>query len=162
MRSVKRILFVCLGNICRSPAAEGIMLHMVRARGLDDEFEIDSAGVGSWHVGQLPDRRMISSGQKHGYQFGSRARQVSPRDFDHFDVVVVMDDYVMDNLQPMLPHGRGKARLVMMADYLRHHPGINEIADPYYGSARDFDKTIELLEDACEGLLDEMVGPTAS
>ena len=88
---MKKILFICLGNICRSPAADGIMRHLVAERGLDDEFLIDSAGIGSWHVGQLPDRRMRQCGQRHGYNFDHRARQFSSKDFARFDYIAVMD-----------------------------------------------------------------------
>jgi len=121
---MKRILFICLGNICRSPAADGIMRHLVAERGLDDEFLIDSAGIGSWHVGQLPDRRMRQCGLRHGYTFDHRARQF---------------------------------KIIRMSDYLCHHPGQKTVPDPYYGSERDFEFALELLEDACEGLLESLL-----
>ena len=86
------VLFICLGNICRSPAAEGIMKSLVEKAGLSDEFEIDSAGIGSWHVGQLPDSRMRKCGAEHGYRFDSHARQFQRSDFKRFDTIVVMDN----------------------------------------------------------------------
>ena len=84
----KKILFVCLGNICRSPAAEGIMKHIVKEEGREDDFFIDSAGIGPWHVGELPDSRMRRHGAAHGYNFNSRARQISRKDFNDFDLIV--------------------------------------------------------------------------
>ena len=152
----QRILFICLGNICRSPAADGIMRHLVALRGLDADFLIDSAGIGSWHVGQLPDQRMRRHGQRHGYTFDHRARQFQPADFDRFDVIAVMD---RENLHDVCRQARSEAdkrRVVSLADYLRHHPGQATIPDPYYGGDRDFELVIELLEDACEGLLDQL------
>ena len=153
----KRILFICLGNICRSPAAAGIMRHLVSERGQDDEVLIDSAGIGSWHVGQLPDRRMRQCGQRHGYVFDHRARQFSARDFDRFDLIAVMDQ---ENYHDVARQANSQAdlqKIIRMSDYLRHQPGQKTVPDPYYGSERDFEFALELLEDACEGLLDELV-----
>ena len=87
-RELKRLLFICLGNICRSPAAEGVMKYIVEREGRDSEFYIDSAGIGGWHVGQLPDYRMRQCGQRHGYVFDHRARQFSSKDFDRFDYIM--------------------------------------------------------------------------
>ena len=153
---MKRILFICLGNICRSPAADGIMKHLVAARGLDDEFLIDSAGIGSWHVGQLPDSRMRQCGQRHGYVFDHHARQFSPKDFDRFDYIAVMDH---ENYQDVARQARSSAdrqKIIRMSDYLTRHPGQQTVPDPYYGTERDFEFALELLEDACEGLLQSL------
>lgn len=155
--SKKRILFVCLGNICRSPAAEGIMKQMVEQRGLGHLFEIDSAGIGGWHIGQLPDSRMRRHGARHGYDFNSRARQFSSTDFDLFDVIVGMDKENIYDLRHQAYSDADRKKIVCMADYLRHHPGQATVPDPYYGGDRDFELVIELLEDACEGLLEEMI-----
>ena len=155
--SKKKLLFVCLGNICRSPAAEGIMKHLVGQRGVEYLFDIDSAGIGRWHVGQLPDARMRRHGARHGYNFDSRARQFSASDFDRFDLIVGMDK---ENIYDLLQQARtdsDRQKVVCMADYLRHHPHQQTVPDPYYGNDRDFELVIELLEDACEGLLDEMI-----
>ena len=92
-----KILFVCLGNICRSPAAEGIMLHIVNNEGVGHLYEVDSAGLGEWHVGELPDPRMRRHGKRHGYDFCSRARQFVPEDFDNFDYIVAMDQTNYDD-----------------------------------------------------------------
>ena len=140
----ERILFVCLGNICRSPAAEGIMRHLVELRGMAHLFDIDSAGIGGWHVGQLPDARM----RRHG---------ACTADFDRFDLIVGMDEENMYDLRRKARSDADREKLTCMADYLRHHPEQQTVPDPYYGCESDFELVIELLEDACEGLLEEMI-----
>ena len=150
------VLFICLGNICRSPAAEGIMRGLVEKRGLADQFEIDSAGIGNWHVGQLPDSRMRKCGAEHGYRFDSRARQFQPADFKRFDTIVVMDDENYRAVTSMASTQAEKDKVVRMADYLTAHPSFTSVPDPYYGSYTDFELVIELLEDACRGLLEAM------
>ena len=153
---MKHILFICLGNICRSPAADGIMRHLVSERGLDGEFLIDSAGIGSWHVSQLPDHRMRRQGERHGYYFDHRARQFSAADFDRFDLVVVMDQENFYDVSRQARTDADRRKIVRMSDYLQHHPGQSTIPDPYYGGERDFEYVIELLEDACAGLLQKL------
>lgn len=153
---VQRILFVCLGNICRSPAAEGIMRHMVHAAGLDSQFVIDSAGLGDWHVGQPPDRRMRQCGSRHGYRFDSLARQFCTDDFRRFDRILAMDT---DNQRGLLRLARTagqRAKVGMLADYMTQHPGCRVIPDPYYGDTADFERAVALIEDACRGLLAEL------
>jgi len=152
----QRILFICLGNICRSPAAEGIFQHIVDERGLTDQFVIDSAAIGPWHIGDLPDPRMRRCGACHGYHFNSMARQFSSDDFDRFDLIIGMDQ---ENLRAIRAKARSKEdeqKIRLMADYLHHHPSHPTIPDPYYGSDRDFELVIDLLEDACEGLLKDI------
>lgn len=141
-----RVLFVCLGNICRSPAADGVFRAMAQAAGVG--VEVDSAGIGSWHVGQLPDRRMRECGRRHGYTFAHRARQVSPDDFGRFDIVVGMDSQNIADLRDIAPDAAGKAKIRLMADYLTEHPGRRSIPDPYYGEEEDFELAVELIEDA--------------
>lgn len=155
----KRILFVCLGNICRSPAAEGIFRSLVARRHLDDAFVIDSAAIGSWHIGDLPDPRMRRCGARHGYTFDSRARQLTSDDFARFDYIIGMD---YDNLRDIKAKARSaedEKKVLLMADFLRHHDSAT-IPDPYYGGDRDFDHVVELLEDACETLLDWLTDKT--
>ena len=152
----QRLLFICLGNICRSPAADGIMHHLVEGRGLADDFYIDSAGIGSWHVGQLPDYRMRRCGERHGYVFDHRARQFSAADFDRFDLIAVMDHENYHDVARQARSAADRQKIIRMSDYLRHHPGQQTVPDPYYGDDRDFEFAVELLEDACEGLLDEL------
>ena len=154
----QRLLFICLGNICRSPAADGIMHHLVEGRGLADDFYIDSAGIGSWHVGQLPDYRMRRCGERHGYVFDHRARQFSAADFDRFDLIAVMDHENYHDVARQARSAADRQKIIRMSDYLRHHPGQQTVPDPYYGDERDFEFAVELLEDACEGLLDELTG----
>ena len=152
----KKLLFVCLGNICRSPAAEGIMKHIVSEKRCQQDFIIDSAGVGDWHVGQLPDSRMRRHGNAHGYNFRSRARQICREDFNLFDLIIVMDSANYRAVTSMAPSADAKAKVVMMANYLRHHSNQSSIPDPYYGDDRDFEYVIELLEDACQGLFEDI------
>ena len=152
----KKILFICLGNICRSPAAEGVMRELVHHAGRDDEFEIDSAGIGGWHVGQLPDNRMQNHGAQRGYKFDSRARQFSKNDFSHFDYILVMDHDNFRAVSAMAPTPTDQIKVRMLTDYLQHHPNVSVVPDPYYGGPEDFDYALDLIEDACQGLLNRL------
>lgn len=151
------ILFVCLGNICRSPAAEGIMQHIIDEHHLGDKISVDSAGIGPWHVGQLPDPRMRSHGADHGYDFSTRARQISPKDFSRFDYIIVMDRENYHDVMALAQSDVDRAKVHMMTDYATHHPGHTVVPDPYYGGDKGFELVIELLEDACHGLLNEII-----
>lgn len=150
------VLFVCLGNICRSPAAEGIMRRIVEERGLDESIEIDSAGIGPWHVGELPDRRMRSHGADHGYDFSSRARQIRRDDLARFDYIIVMDSENYRDVTALAQTEEQRDKVRMMTDFCCHHPGHVSVPDPYYGGDKGFELVIELLEDACEGLIEEI------
>ena len=157
MKSGKHtVLFICLGNICRSPAAEGIMKSLVEKEGMSDDFFIDSAAIGSWHIGQLPDSRMRKCGAEHGYRFDSHARQFQKSDFQHFDLIVVMDNENYRAITSMASSQADKDKVVRIADYLTHHREYTTVPDPYYGDYSDFELVIELLEDACQGLLDSI------
>lgn len=147
------LLFVCLGNICRSPAAEGIMLHLIDLEGEKYRFFVDSAGVGSWHAGELPDHRMRAHGERHGYHFTSRARQIRPDDFERFDYIFVMDQENYADVTALARNDEQQKKVLRLADYMTRHPGLRTIPDPYYGGDQDFELVIELLEDACAGLL---------
>lgn len=151
------ILFICLGNICRSPAAEGIMKHIVEEKGVADAFEIDSAAIGPWHIGELPDSRMRRCGAGHGYTFNSRARQLTSEDFGRFDLIIGMDHENIRAIKAKARNHDDEQKIRLMADYLRHHPNHSTIPDPYYGGERDFELVIELLEDACEALAEELI-----
>ena len=131
------------------------MKHIVNENGCQDDFLIDSAGIGSWHVGQLPDARMRRHGNAHGYNFNSRARQICREDFNDFDLIIVMDRENYRTVTSMALSQEAKAKVVMMADYLRHHNNQSTVPDAYYGGARDFELVIELPEDACQGLFDD-------
>ena len=148
----KKILFVCLGNICRSPAADGIMRGIISEAGKDDEWDVDSAGIGSWHVGDLPDRRMRSAGERRGYCFDHRARQVSKEDFSRFDYIVGMDRENERDLRRLAPSREAAQRIMSMEEILADHPTHNIVPDPYYGTTRDFELALDLIEYACQRL----------
>lgn len=151
------VLFVCLGNICRSPAAEGIMLHIVEKNKVAHLFEIDSAGIGPWHVGELPDRRMRSHGADHGYDFSTRARQICRNDLHRFDYIMVMDRENYHEVSAMAASQEEKDKIRMMTEFATHHTGHTVVPDPYYGGDRGFELVIELLEDACQGLFNHIM-----
>lgn len=149
---MKRILFVCLGNICRSPAAEAIMGDMIRQRGWQDEVDIDSAGTSSYHSGRPADARMAEALKARGYVSTSISRAVDPTaDFDEFDYIVAMDDSNYDDLRNLAEvYGKPQDRIIKICDY-RNTQTAEEVPDPYYGGARGFDVVIDILEDALEG-----------
>ena len=151
------VLFICLGNICRSPAAEGIMKAKVEEKGLTSQFYIDSAAIGPWHVGQLPDSRMRRCGAAHGYCFDSHARQFDKSDFAKFDYIVVMDNDNYGAITRMASSDEEREKVVCMASYLRQHRDYTTVPDPYYGDESDFELVITLLEDALEGLIEEFI-----
>lgn len=150
-----RLLFICLGNICRSPAAEGVMKAKVHAAKLDDQFFIDSAGIGDWHVGQLPDSRMRERGARRGYRLDSRARQIRHSDFDDFDLLLVMDRENYRIITSKAPDEESRKKVRMLTDYLQEHKNTDIVPDPYYGDLSDFDYALDLIEDACDGLLEQ-------
>lgn len=150
---MEKILFVCLGNICRSSAAEGVMRHLVEEAGLTDEFEIDSAGILSYHQGELPDPRMRAHAVRRGYNLTHRSRPVTTDDFFHFDLIIGMDDRNMDDLRERAPSPVEWGKLKRMTDFCTNHPYTDYVPDPYYGGAEGFEYVLDLLEDACAGLL---------
>jgi len=151
-----KILFVCLGNICRSPSAENIMNMLIRERGLENEIICDSAGTGGWHVGHPPDRRMRAAfHQRFNRDMEGSARQFSQSDLDAFDLVLAMD---RDNYREILRwdlEDRYRDKVKLMCEYCRTHRD-DEVPDPYYGGPEGFNYVIDLLMDACTGLLDEI------
>lgn len=148
----QRILFVCLGNICRSPTAEGLMRACANAAERGDRFVIDSAGVGGWHVGNPPDPRAVAAAARRGVDLsGLRARQVCRTDFDRFDLILAMDGDNLSALRRLSPEGR-RARMKLATAYAG--PGAPEdVADPYYGGTDGFERTLDLLERVSDGLL---------
>jgi protein-tyrosine phosphatase len=145
----KKILFVCLGNICRSPAAEGIMEK--RAAGWP--IEVDSAGTAGYHIGTLPDARMRSHASKRGYPLNSRARKFNPAvDFDKFDMIIAMDKENLRDLQSMDTGKQYREKLSLMTDYCQKITA-DEVPDPYYEGPEGFEHVLDILEDACGGLL---------
>jgi protein-tyrosine phosphatase len=148
-------LFVCLGNICRSPLAEGVFRALVREEGIEDLFEIDSAGTGSWHSGELPDSRSVRVAADHGIALDHRARQVRPDDLERFDYVIAMDRDNLRGLQRMSNGGRDGARLHLLREFELEADG-DEVPDPYYGGASGFEHVYEMVRRSCEGLLREL------
>jgi protein-tyrosine phosphatase len=149
-----RVLFVCLGNICRSPLAEGVFLHLVREAGLADRFEVDSAGTGDWHVGQLPDTRSVAVARRHGVELPSRARQVTRDDLDVFDHVLAMDRENLRELQRLArPGARAEVRLLRAHDSVRDG---DDVPDPYYGGPSGFDLVYDMVHRSCSALLAEL------
>jgi protein-tyrosine phosphatase len=150
-----RILFVCLGNICRSPSAEAVMRALVEREGLDGAIELDSAGTSDWHSGEAPDARATDAALRRGIQLAGEARQVEREDFDRFDLIVAMDRSNLSALQYLAPDedARAKVRLLREFDPASAESGDLDVPDPYHGGPEGFDRVLDLLGDACEGLL---------
>ncbi|MBQ5806957.1 MAG: low molecular weight phosphotyrosine protein phosphatase [Tidjanibacter sp.] len=153
---MKRVLFVCLGNICRSSAADEIFRQLTIAQGLEGEFEIDSAGTYGGHAGDLPDPRMRAAGKKRGYNFTHRSRKVRSEDFERFDLLLAMDDSVYESLSRLSPSVEGLQKLERMADYIPAHFGYDYVPDPYYEGADGFELVLDMLEQGCQVLLDKL------
>lgn len=151
----KKILFVCLGNICRSSSAEGVMKLLVEKAGRTAEFEIDSAGILSYHQGELPDPRMRSHAARRGYQLLHRSRPVTTADFSRFDLIIGMDDQNIDDLRQLAPSPEACEKIHRMTEYCTSHPQADYVPDPYYGGSEGFEYVLDLLEDACAGLLSQ-------
>ena len=151
-----RILFVCLGNICRSPAAEGILSDKVAARGLTSRFVIDSAGTYGGHAGDLPDPRMRVAASHRGYCLGHRARQIRENDFERFDRIIVMDDSNYERVCRLAPDVESLDKVYRMRDFCRRFE-VDYVPDPYYEGQNGFEYVLDILEDACEGLLEELI-----
>jgi len=149
----KKLLFVCLGNICRSPSAEGIMKKLVKEAGSENNIYIESAGTSGWHEGELPDSRMRVHAKRRGYALDSLSRSVRPKDFEEFDIILAMDDNNYHILKNCAPNLECEQKIYRMTDF-RKRLKYDHVPDPYYGGADGFDLVIDILEDACEGLLD--------
>ena len=139
-----------MGNICRSPAAEGVFSKLVANAGRSAEFTIDSAGTTGYHVGEPADRRMRAAAAQRGYDLESRARRISPEDFHRFDWIVTMDEANFADVCAVDPGGA--AHVVRMCDYCEIH-SVTEVPDPYYGGETGFHRVLDILEDACANLL---------
>jgi protein-tyrosine phosphatase len=156
-----QILFVCLGNICRSPTAEGVMRSLLVAEGLEDEIEIDSAGTGAWHVGSEPDARATGAAANRGVTLTGQARKVALEDFEEFDLILAMDTSNMRDLLALAPNEAARAKVGLLrgfdpasADQDPTHP--LDVPDPYYGGDDGFGTVFDLVLAACEGLLVEI------
>ena len=156
-----RLLFVCLGNICRSPMAEGAFRRAAAEEGVLDLFEIDSAGLGDWHVGQAPDHRAQKAAGRRGIDIsGQSARQVGKGDFARFDLVLAMDGANYDDLKQIAPKDQ-RHKIRRFLDFAPH-AGTKDVPDPFFGEAEGFDHALDLIEEAARGLLAELLSDEAA
>ena len=157
-----RILFVCLGNICRSPAAQAVMQRIVDEHGASGRFELDSAGIGNWHAGQLPDPRMRAHARRRGLELTHRARQVRESDFDRFDLIIGMDSGNLADLRELAPTPEALAKIKPMAAWIRTMATrYDHVPDPYYEGAEGFELVLDLLDDACSALYADLTRITS-
>ena len=155
---VKKILFVCLGNICRSPAAEGIFNQKIKERDLENFFVVDSAGTGSWHIGNLPDKRMRATALSRGIELISRARQIEENDLYEFDHILVMDKDNLDAVKSLTHDYKNtiNSKIKLILSYSKNSK-LDEVPDPYYGGQNGFDSVLDLLDEAMDGLIDSLI-----
>jgi protein-tyrosine phosphatase len=155
---IVRLLFVCLGNICRSPTAEGVMAHLIREEGLEGEIEIDSAGTGGWHIGAPPDKRASGAARARGLTLEGAARKVTPADFEDFDLVLAMDRENYVDLLALAPDEEARSRVKLLREFDPEAAaaGDLDVPDPYYGGDDGFENVLDLVTRACQGLLDDL------
>jgi protein-tyrosine phosphatase len=153
-----RLLFVCMGNICRSPTAEGVMRHLLREQGLEDEIVVDSAGTGAWHVGNPPDRRATAAARARGIVLEGAARQVRPSDFGEYDLLLVADRENLADLRAIAPDDAAREKVRLLREFDPDSAGAPDldVPDPYYGGPDGFEDVLDLVEAACRGLLAEV------
>ncbi|HEX2387623.1 MAG TPA: low molecular weight protein-tyrosine-phosphatase [Solirubrobacterales bacterium] len=153
-----RILFVCLGNICRSPTAEGVLRHKLRDAGLAGDVDVESAGTGGWHVGHPPDPRATAAAGARGIALESRAQRFEAFHFEDFDLILAMDRQNLTDMRALAPHAAaaGKLHLFREFDPLAVQSGDLEVPDPYFGGEDGFEVVLELIDRACDGLIAEI------
>jgi protein-tyrosine phosphatase len=154
---VVRLLFVCMGNICRSPTAEGVMRGLLREQGLEDVVEVDSAGTGGWHVGAPPDERATEAARARGVTLTGAARVVARNDFDDFDLILAADRRNRDKLRVIAPP-EARARIHLLREFDPSADGAADldVPDPYYGGPEGFEHVLDVVDSACRGLLDTL------
>ena len=151
-----RVCFVCLGNICRSPTAEGVMRHLVERAGLTSEVEVDSAGTAAYHAGEPPDARSRAAAKARGMTVGGKARQFKTKDWDRFDYVVALDRSNFADLSAAAPTKQARSKLHLLRSFDPASPEGAAVPDPYYGGADGFEEVLDLCESACTGLLERI------
>jgi protein-tyrosine phosphatase len=151
--AVLRVCFVCLGNICRSPTAEGVMRHLVQQAGRAEGFEIDSAGTAAYHEGERPDRRSQATARARGVELPGRARQLRREDFRRFDHLLAMDRENLRELLRLAPDAAARAKVALLRSFDPEAPPGAEVPDPYYGGPEGFDRVFEICMAACRGFL---------
>jgi protein-tyrosine phosphatase len=156
-----KLLFVCLGNICRSPAAENIMNHLIDQARLTGQIVCDSAGTSDYHIGSPPDRRMTAAATQRGISMQGSARQFTTADFEAFDLILAMDRDNFAGICYLDPAGRYQHKIHLICDFCTHHT-LKEVPDPYYGGVDGFNQVMELLVDACQGLLEHVTQELAT
>lgn len=149
-----KICFICLGNICRSPTAEGVFRHLIKERGLQDYFEVDSAGTSAYHVGESANSKSRRTAEKHGVTLDSRARQFRTSDLDYYDLVLAMDRENLRNVKAEAS-GNHEEKIGMLRDF-DPQPGDGEVPDPYYGGREGFENVFTIVKRSCERLLSEL------
>ena len=151
----KSVLFVCLGNICRSPAAEAIFIDLIKKRGLNDNFIVDSAGTGSWHIGKRADNRMRIAAKNRGVEIWSRARQINAKDFEKFNYIITMDDSNFENINDLkYRKSLSDFSSIKKIQNFRSVFEETEVPDPYFGGDEGFDHVLDILQDSVSGFLD--------
>jgi protein-tyrosine phosphatase len=150
-----KLLFVCLGNICRSPAAENIMNHLIEQGNLGSSIICDSAGTAGYHIGSSPDSRMAAAAMSRGIALQGRSRQFNKADFEEFDLILAMDKANYRDILSLDPTGKYRDKVRLMCEFCTRHTA-KEVPDPYYGGPEGFNHVIDLLTDACEGLLQKV------
>jgi protein-tyrosine phosphatase len=151
-----RILFVCMGNICRSPTAEGVMRRLLDEAGLADRVDVESAGTGGWHVGEPPDERATAAAGRRGVTLAGEARQVRRSDFRDFDLLIAMDRANLRELLAIAPDEEAAEKVRLLREFDPASAGDLDVPDPYFGGGRGFEMVLDLVEAACRGLLDEL------
>jgi protein-tyrosine phosphatase len=153
---VTGVLFVCLGNICRSPLAKGVFRHVVEEAGLGDRFRVDSAGTSAYHIGEPPDPRSVEVARRRGLKLEHAARQITEADLERYEYIVVMDESNHTKVRRLAKRAKPDAEILMLRDFDPDADGSREVPDPYFGGPRGFEDVHDIVERACRGLLEHI------